>query len=301
MQHKVTKEQLGLPKDRMTPTMLQCYLDCPLNFYYKEWLGLKLGDDDRMHMEFGNAVQDSIEMIYALYDNHFGGAWEATKNDFQKIQDYFKKKWTKQMVPQESFDKFMRTNAGKESGYTRKEDLWKYMYDDGMAILKSYWAEKDNLIAAHGLDLDEFEVMLKVDMVNPADPTDVLPVPISGRIDAKNRTNTKLIDFKTSKGAYNEDDSRKLMQCRAYPFMWLMKHKVFIPNFDYVVLRKGIKNENRVQVINLTFSETDMLEFFVQVKTLLQLIANREFSRPRSGHQNFCDCYKFEELLNVNK
>jgi len=296
---ELTKELLGIPKDRITPTMLQCYMDCPLNFYYSQWLGLKLGDDDRMHMEFGNSIQRAVEMIYALYDDNFKGAWEAEKNSFDKVEKIFKQSWTKFHVPEASFQKFLNTKAGKESGFTTKEELYQEMYEDGIAILKSYWKDKEMLITQHDLDLDEFEIMVKVDMVNPADKNEKLPIPISGRIDAKNRKTTKLIDFKTSKGAYNEEKSRLLMQCRAYPFMWLQKHGVFIPKFDYIVLRKGLKSEDRVQIISLKFDEADMLQFYIQVKSILQSIANREFSRPRNGHASFCDCYKFEKLLAI--
>lgn len=295
---ELTQEMIGM--DRISPTQLQTYEDCPLNFYYNCWLGLKL-QDDRMHMDFGNAVQRAIETIYALYDNQFGGAWEAAKNDFDRIEYTFNQEWKLANIPETSFQKFLTTKAGKESGYTKREQLFKQFQDDGMAILKSYWNEKDNLIAVHGLDLDEFEIMIRVPMHSPADENDKLPIPISGRIDAKNRLKTKLIDFKTSKGAYNEEDSRKLMQCRAYPFMWYMKHKEWILDFDYIVLRKGLKSDDRVQIINLKFDEADMLAFYEQVKSILTRIANREFSRPRSGHANFCDCYKYEAMLTINK
>ncbi len=293
----LTKEQIGL--ERITPSMLQAYEDCPLNFYYSCWLGLKLEDDARHHMDFGNSVQDSIEVIYSMYDNNFGGAWQAAESRFDEVELFFKKSWSKDKITEAGFHKFMETRAGKESGYTKKEQLHKQFYDDGIAILKSYWAEKDNLIAQHDLDLDEFEVMIKVEMVNPTDPTDKLPIPISGRIDAKNRNKTKLIDFKTSKGAYSEEKSRKLIQCRAYPFMWWLKNGEWILNFDYIILRKGLVREERVQIINLKFDEADMLMFFAQVKSILTKIANREFPRGREDHQSFCDCYKFEKMLTL--
>lgn len=296
-----TKEQLKLEKDRITPTGLQCYVDCPLNFYYSNWLGLKLPDEDSIHMYFGNAVQDSVEMIYALYDDSFGGGWEAVEETgFKQVEEVFKREWPKSKVSQQSFDSFMKTKAGRESCYTSKEQLYQQFWDDGVAILASYWKEKNNLIANHQLDLDEFEVMLKVDMHNPADPTEVLPVPISGRIDAKNRSKTKLIDFKTSKGRYDAEESRKLMQCRAYPFMWHEKYGEWILDFDYVVLRKGLKSADRVEVVSLHFDESDMLEFYQQVKSILVRISNREFDRPRMGHKSFCNCYEYESLLDIS-
>ncbi len=288
--------------DRISPTGLQAYEDCPLLFYYAVWLGLKL-EDDRMHMEFGNAIQRAIEMIYSLYDDNFGGAWEAAEKDgFEMVEATFKREWPKTRVPDISFKKFMSTKAGKESGFTDKQQLYQMMYDDGMAILKSYWKEKSRLFVEfeHDFGVNDFEIMVRVEATNPANKQEKLPIPLSGRIDAKNRNGTKLIDFKTSKGAYNAEDSRKLMQCRAYPFMWLMKYDKFIPNFDYIVLRKGLKSEDRVQVLSLKFDEADMLAFYVQVKSILTRISNREFSRPRSGHANWCDCFKYESMLSLN-
>src|SRR3954462_4727102 len=89
----LTPAMIGM--DRISPTQLQTYEECPLNFYYQCWLGLRL-EDDRMHMEFGNAVQRAIEMIYALYDDNFGGAWEAEEKDgFAKVEKVFKDNWPK--------------------------------------------------------------------------------------------------------------------------------------------------------------------------------------------------------------
>ncbi len=285
----------------ISPSKLQTYLECPKLFYYRDWLGLKL-DQDKMHMEFGNSVQRAIEFIYLLYDNNFGGAWEAEKKTgWQQVEDRFAEHWKLKDVPEESFQKFLTTKAGKESGFTKHEDLFLYMWEDGIAILKSYWENKEMLIAQHGLDLDEFEIKMWTEIRNPVDPKEKLDIAFSGRIDGKNRDFTKLIDFKTSKGKWDEQESRKLIQCRAYPYMWLMKYGKFIPNFDYIVLRKGLKNPNRVEVVSLKFDEADMLSFYVQVKSILTSIANREFEAPRSNHASWCECKKFEEELSIIK
>jgi hypothetical protein len=162
----LTAEKIGMKS--VSPTKLQDYEDCPLMFYYKHWLGLSL-EQDKLHMDFGNAVQDSIEKIYAMFDYQFGNGWGAEQHRFPEIQKAFLKDWTIHQVPEESFKKYMTTRAGKESGYTERE------------------------------------------------------------------------------------------------------HRA------------------------------DMLSFYVQVKSILTKIANREFPRGSSGHQNYCDCYKYEEALKINK
>ena len=254
-------------------------------------------------MDFGNAVQDSIEIIYSFYDYQFGNGWEAEKHRLPEVEKYFLKQWTIHNVPEDTFKKYMKTKAGRESGYTKREQLYEEFKNDGLAILRSYWKEKELLIVEHGIDIDQTEVKLWVDMHNPVDPSDKLPIPLSGRIDYVTRqTETvkrKLGDFKTSKGSLNAKDMVKKIQCKAYPFGWLMLHGEFLADFDYVVLRKGLVSEDRIQVVPLHFDESDMLEFYIRVKSILLRIANREFPRGQIGHQSFCDCYKYEELLKV--
>ncbi len=294
----LTAEKIGLKS--ISPSKMQSYEDCPLAFYYQHWLGLQL-EQDKLHLDFGNAVQDSIEIIYSMYDNNFGGGWSACGDRLEEVESFFLKAWKNYGVSEESFAKFLTTKAGKESGYTNKSELYEEFKEDGLAILRSYWKEKEHLLVEHGLDITETEIKLWVDMHNPADPTDKLPIPFSGRIDFKTRDDKKLGDFKTSKGSWTEKDSAKKIQAKAYAFAWLMKTGNLIKDFDYVILRKGLVREDRVQVVNLRVDEADMVEFYYRVKSILLKISNREFPRGSMGHQNFCDCYKFEKALSLNK
>ena len=74
----------------------------------------------------------------------------------------------------------------------------------------------------------------------------------------------------------------------------------FIPRFDYIILRKGLKSEDRIEVVQLTYDEADMLSFYEHIRSILQKIANREFNRPSIGHSLWCDCKKYEEALLVS-
>lgn len=298
---KLTKEMLGMEK--VSPSALGCYEDCPRLFYYQYWLGLQL-EQDKRHMDFGTAIHEAIGTIYSLYDDSFGAGWEPEEfknKGIEKVEESFLRKFKQFHVTEESFLKYKQTRAGKDSAIHTKEELYKDMRDDGLAILKSYWKEKDRLLAEYDYDLTEFEIAMKIEMVNPTDPEDKLPIPLSLRIDAVNRTRTKTVDFKTSSAKWNEEDARKKLQGQCYVFAQLMKTGKLIGKFDYIILRKGMKSEDRIESVQLEYDEADMLAFYERVRSILTRIANKEFSRPVIGHASWCDCFKYDEALLIEK
>ena len=298
---QLTKEQVGLEK--ISPSALDVYEGCPKLFYYQYWLGLAL-EQDKRHMDFGSAIHHAIEVIYSQYDDHFGGGWEQADYrgiGWQTVEDAFLSHWRQHHVTDKSFAKFKETKAGQASPISSKEELYEHMKEDGLVMLKSYWKEKDRLLSEYEHDLSEFEIPLKVEMVNPTDAEDKLPVLLSMRIDARNRTRTRQVDFKTSGSSYNPDETRKKIQGQCYVFgTWMATGKP-IGKFDYIILRKGLKSEDRIEVVQLEYDGADMLAFFERVRSILQKIANREFGRPSMGHNQWCDCYKYEEALLVEK
>lgn len=290
--------------ERISPSALDCYESCPRLFYYQNWLGLKI-DEDKLHMDFGNAIHESIGMIHIKYDVNFGGAWEG--QIFKDIATFFSQHWKLSHVPEATFQKYMQTKAGKESGYKDRKELYQYFYDDGIAILQSYWDNKEMLLTQYGHDWAEFEIAMRTEMKNPAETkfiesavVESLPIPLSMRIDVRNRLKTKMGDFKTSKSKYDEVETRKKIQGMCYVFGNLMATGKLIGDFDYIVLRKGLKRLERVEVVQLHYDMADMISFYQRVKSILQKIANREFDRPNIGHDSFCRCRQFETLLNVN-
>lgn len=285
---KLTKEQIGLEK--ISPSQLDCYESCPRLFYYRDWLKLSL-DQDKLHLDYGNAIHGAMESVYLEYDNHFGGGWQA--GDIKKVIDRFSSLWKEKHVTFASWEKTMMTNFGKEMDFKSPKALWRYMYDDGIKIIESYWREKERLLVEHGLDLVEFEIPMRVPMVNPANPKEQLPIPLSLRIDAQTRDGKKGVDFKTSKSKYDADDTRKKIQGQCYCFAKGYRE------FDYVVLRKDLKSDDRVEVVSLLYDEADMQAFYFRVEAILAKIAQREFEKPIRGHANWCDCIKYEALLNV--
>ena len=285
-----TAEQIGLEK--ISPSQLDCYEQCPKLFYYRDWLKLQI-DQDRIHMDYGNAIHLAIEMIYIEYDNHFGGGWQA--GNFDKVVDRFLQAWKQSNVPQSSYQRIMETKFGKKMEFRSKEDLYEYMKEDGIKMLASYWKEKEVLLVEHGLDLVQFEIPMKVPMVNPSDSTDRLPIPLSLRIDAETRDGKKGADFKTSKGKYNEDETRKKIQGQLYCMAKGYRE------FDYIVLRKDLKSDDRIEVVTLKYDDADMQALYHRVEAILTNISQRNFSPPKIGHALWCDCRKYEELLSVKE
>lgn len=285
---KLTAAQIGLEK--ISPSQLDCFEQCPKLFYYRDWLKIQL-EQDRIHMDYGNAIHNALESVYLEYDNHFGGGWQA--GNFEKVEARFLDGWKQRNVPESSYKKMMTTNFGKEKGFKSKEELYEYMKEDGLKMLRSYWNEKENLLVNHGLDLVEFEIPMKVPMVNPSDQTDVLPIPLSLRIDAETRNGIKGADFKTSGSKYDVDETRKKIQGQCYCFVKGYRE------FDYVVLRKNLVKDDRIEVVSLKYDEADMQAFFHRVEAILTRIAMRQFDRPMQGHANWCDCLKYDKLLSV--
>jgi hypothetical protein len=290
----LTAENIGLEK--ISPSMLNCYEECPRLFYYQNWLGLKL-DEDKLHMDFGNAIHETIGYIHVMYDTNFGGGWIG--QTFEQIEKYFSHKWTISKVPESTFEKYMQTKAGKESGFKDRKDLFKYFYNDGIAMLQSYWDNKERLLTEYNHDWSDFEQYMKIEMHNPENPSDKLPIPLSMRLDARNRTRTKIGDFKTSSSKYDEVETRKKIQGQCYLFANLMATNQMIKKFDYIVLRKGLKSADRIEVVQLEYDEADMVAFYFRVKNILLRIANREFDAPMVGHPPYCQCRKYEEALSV--
>lgn len=295
MSELLTAEKIEMEK--ISPSQLDCFEQCPKLFYYQIWLGLKL-DEDKLHMDFGNAIHECIGYIHIKYDTNFDGAWMG--QTFDLIEDYFSHKWTISKVPEETFKRYMETRAGRESGFKDRKDLFDYFYNDGVAMLQSYWDNKERLLTEYGHDWSDFEKFLKVDMHNPEDPKQKLPIPLSMRLDAINRVKDKIGDFKTSGSKYDEMEARKKIQGQCYLFGNLMANKSFIGKFDYIVLRKGLKSPERVEVVQLEYDMADMTAFYFRVQNILLRIANREFSPPLVGHASYCQCRKYDEALSVD-
>ena len=290
----LTAQTIGMEK--FSPSALDCYEQCPRLFYFQNWLGLKL-EEDKLHLDFGNAIHSAIGMIFAQYDNNFGGSWEAA--DFKPVEADFRRQWTQKNVPDVSYDKFKTTAAGRDSSISSKEELYGSMLQDGIDMLKSYWDAKEVMLVEYGHDLVNFERYMKQTLFNPLNREEKLPIPMSYRIDAMTRKADKIVDFKTSKGKYDLVETRKKIQGQLYLLGHWCETGNFVGEFDYIVLRKGLKREDKIEVVRLVYDEADIVATFYRIQAILVRIGNREFSKPALGHASYCQCTKYESALDV--
>jgi len=285
----LTKEQIGL--DRITPSMINTYDDCPLLFYYQYWLGLQLPQDKR-HLQFGTAFHEALGEIYRQYDTNFGGGWEFANVDIAKI--IFLKNWKLSHISDEEFARVLKL---KSNSFATKEELYESMKQDGLDMIDNYWNHKELLLVTHGIDVVHTEIAYKLPLVNPANTEEKLPIPLSLRIDGITR-NGDVIEFKTSASEYDPIETRNSAQALAYPYArWRETGK--IPKVIYVVNIKGRKSQTAPQVIELTFNESDMQAFYHRVEAVLQRIANREFDRGKASGFTKYELEKYEKALSI--
>lgn len=292
--NKLTAEQIGLEK--ISPSQLAAYEECPLLFYYQTYLGIQL-PENKLHMDFGTAIHEAIEKIYLQYDNHFGGGWQGT--NIKEAERCFLKNWKEQMVTSEMLNDYAFTADGRKYNFTTPKQLYEFFRDDGLIILESYWNEKERLLTEFGHDLKHFEIPNKTFLKNPFNPEECLPIPLSYRIDAATRNWDKIVDFKTSKAKYNTSETHKKLQGRLYLLAHLSETGEFNGKFDYTVLRKQMKSSDRIEVVELNYTIDDMMETYLRVQVILQKIANKEFDAPTRGHPTWCRCRNYQQALKV--
>lgn len=258
--------ELGL--DRITPSGLMMYKSCPKAFYYVVWLGLKL-PQSTVHLDFGTAIHEAIDVMYGGRNSK--GLWDDDSSAYKAL-DVLKQKFTRESC--ESDQQFIE------------------MLEDGILIVREYWSEKEILLS-QGFNPIQFEIPGKEIMVNP-ETKEPLPVPLSYRLDAI-LADHGVGEFKTSSTAYDPFEVRARPQSLCYVWAYYQKYGV-IPRLHYVVMRKKLK-KNKIQHLKFKYEMADILAFDAEVRSILEKIKNKEFSRPMKGHPRYCDCEKFEAAL----
>ena len=291
---KLTKEQIGMEK--ISPSALMCYVDCPKLFYYKYWLGIQMEQHQR-HLAFGNAYHYAIENIYAQYDDNFHSGWDAAS--LAVAHDAFKSKFHLCDIRDEEFQDVLKMKTNK---YSTKEEMYKDMLRDGLSMIDYYWKNKEDLLVNHDIDITETEIPMKIEMRNPLNPEEKLPVLLSLRMDAMTRGRKRIIENKTSGSRYDEEETRQKLQGRSYAYAYLMTEGKMPESVDYVVSIKNKSEEKReIQIIRLQFDMADMVSYYNEVQTILQKIANREFDYGKVGGFSKMELDKIERALGLLK
>jgi len=259
--------------EKISPSALTCYENCPKAFYYTVYLGLKL-PQTKIHFEFGTAIHEAIDVMYQGRNEK--GEWQDIKVAYKAI-DTFKKR----------FDHKLLDDVSKED--------YDAAVEDGVHILKAYWDEKEVLLA-QGVDPTEFEIPGKDIMVNP-ETKEPLPVLLSYRLDGIGKG--IVVEFKTSSSLYDVFEVRNRIQSLCYVWVYYQKYGV-VPKLHYVIMIKKQKKAcNRIQHLPLPYDIADIMAFDARVRVILEKIKNKEFNRPKRGHMPYCDCIKIEKELNI--
>ena len=263
------------------------YEKCPKKFYYTAYLGLKLPQSMK-HLDFGNAIHEAVGNIYDQYDNE--DAWKHAEKKHARAA--FNSKFTlKSLDPDElkmdGVTKVYPTEQDRIAGFEE-------MKADGLSIIDAYWDEKEVLLAQHGINPVKFEIPVKMEVKNL---TTGVPfeIPVSCRIDAEN-VDGSIIEMKTSKGAYDEVETRKSAQSLTYVTVrYLQTGKIF--PLTYVVMRKGLVGMNKIQLLKYIYEEVDLLAFMGRIEAFIENVRLQRFDRSSNGHERWCDCLKFDKLF----
>lgn len=277
--------ELGI--NRFSPSMIMDYESCPRKFYFTTYLGLKLPQSMK-HLEFGNAVHEAIGNIYNQYDKNT--AWLHAERKLAKHE--FEKKFTLDSLDPNEInykgEKVYPTESLRVAGYEE-------MRDDGLAIIDSFWDQKEVLLAEHGVCPVRLEIPVKMPVKNIA-TGEMFEIPVSCRIDAENADDS-IVELKTSTAAYDERETRKSAQALTYAWVKYLQTGKIHP-LTYVVMRKKLKKADRIQVLRYEYEPADLLAFMGRIEAFIDGIRLKRFDKPAQNHPRFCDCERFNKLFN---
>lgn len=252
--------------NRISPSMVGNYLGCPLSFYYGYIAKIEI-PQTRLHLLFGSAVHAAIEEMY-----------DGDKDPHDVFASIFKRE---DLDPegQQSFSEY-------------------YML--GKEMLKNYMEDHVSLNKLYNLDKGTSEFKFKIPIVNPL-TGQMSRVPLSGIVD-RITDNGKIIEYKTSKTKWKVDETRFKVQSLLYNLWYYTVHGKIADETLYIVLLKKYRQTKRdevIQVISYKPTLEDLAGAWEEVDFLLEKIESGHFERPRYGHPNYCDCYKYERFLGI--
>ncbi len=251
--------------DHLTQSMLRDYKSCPKLFYYRYYLRLKL-PQKQLNLVFGGAVHDALEEYHKNFNVNESVAVFKKMFPIWKLSEDERMFWREHLVEGE---RLVRE------------------YDRVQPYLTEVYG-----ISPHGQSEGKFKAIWK-------DPYtgEELALPITGRFDRITDKN-QVVEFKTSKKAYNQGKTDELDQATVYGYSHELITGKKVDEFFYIILIKG--RQNPIQVIKTKRNKEDYVRMFREAKSIIERIKNKEFKRGCRGYQvNFCDCRKFDELLSV--
>lgn len=248
---------MSLPKwlTRVSHSAIKDYQSCPLLFYYRRVLEIKLPENP-IDLYFGKAFHKGLELLEAKKSNPI---------------EVFKKEFLPDGV-ENKLKFYQLRNKGTQL-------LEEYMQHHPYLEIKS--TEK---------------FITKENVVDPTTGTKLKFKQLSGVIDFST-TDNKLGDYKTASKPYKQSDVDKSLQPTMYYLLYYLEYGKLPDAFIYIVFLKKRKS-NPIQVLVTHRTMKDITKLIVLMNSIYTKVEQNKFPRTHNEHQ-FCDCWKYEELLKV--
>lgn len=265
----VGKETSSFMLDRISPSMLGTYLQCPLAFYYGSILKVQIPQEN-LHLLFGTAVHKAIEEMY---------------NGNPDMEGVFAQTFNYNALDPKS--------QQQHSQYTLL----------GLDMVKNYQILQPKLDSIYHLSKGNSEFRFKKPIINPV-TGEASRIPLSGVVDRvlTDKAKGRIVEYKTSKDLWSSKETRFKTQSRLYN-LWMYTEFGYISDETiYIVLLKKFKAtayDKTVQVIRYRPTKEDLAEAWEELDTVLDKIEAGMFERPLSGHPRYCDCFKYERALGL--
>lgn len=263
----------ALDKFTMNVTALNNYLNCPLEFYYRNLIRIPSPKNETL--EFGSAVHHALEMM------------------FSRMKDHPNKDFPKQEIVIDDFINFMYRH--RES-FTKEEFARRLEY--GKEVLAQYYTKRVN-----GFNkIVSVERNIRNVMVDG--------VPLKGKIDKMEFDGhyVNVVDYKTG----NPDNASKKMKnptldppnggdyWRQAVFYKILidnneqgKYQVRSTEFDFI--EPNTKKEIKSQKVDITKEDTDLVR--EQIKSVWEKIQAREFYKGCGEEDcHWCNFVKTNKL-----
>lgn len=250
----------------LSASSIRDYKNCPLLFYYRHVLKLRL-PQKQLNLVFGGAVHNGIEVYHNT--NDVEEAIAKFKKSFQFIR----------LAPEE-----------RNEYYPHKAE--------GERLIREYVAHQPYMTDVYGIDPNGVsETKFEKILVDPFTGEE-LTMPIRGRIDRVTATG-QVVEYKTSKKKYKQDETDLLDQATIYSWVTELDLQREIEGVYYVVFLKGRKSDP-IQILKTKRTKEDYVRLFRETKNIIKQIEKGRFERGCSGYKaKWCDCRKYEEALEI--
>lgn len=265
----VGKDTSSFMIDRISPSNVALYLQCPLAFYYKVIMKVQIPEEN-LHLLFGTAVHKAVEEMY---------------NGNPDLEGTFAQTF----------------NINALDAKSRKQH-GQYMLM-GLDMVKNYGEIHPKLDKIYKLNKGNSEFRFKRPIINPV-TGEASRVPLSGVVDRvlTNTTKGRIVEYKTSKDLWKSTETRFKVQSRLYNLWLFSEHGYISDETVYIVLLKKFKTsayDKTIQVIRYKPTKEDLAAFWEELDAILERIEAGSFERPTHGHMPYCDCIKYERILGV--